>query len=283
MFYLFKPKKANQPKLNNRLKTVLEYSEHWDMDQQERYIFQYYHNKLKGLDPNQINIHGVGIHKTGEGFIMTAIIRHSLQKMLNLQDVRLVVRDAEGTELASKDFNMEYFGVLNSLRARPWIFEFDMESLLVSEDKIQDKMEFEVLFEIPEPVVSEFSLQLDENWSNGLTEEQHVSLEKTLTSMEPTKQNEISVSAFNLSEDENGVNVFVLIRNAFNEETTINNLPLQLFDASNELVAQLGFPLEQFTIQPIHARPISLHFPKSVFTKENPDWSSWNIQLTAQN
>ena len=283
MFYLFKPKKANQPKLNNRLKTLLEYSEHWEMDQQERYVFQYYHNKLKGLDPNQINIHGVELHKTGDGFIMTAIIRHSLEKKLNLQDIRLVVRDSKGNELARKDFNMEYFGVLNTLRARPWMFEFEAETFLVPEEDIQSKMEFEVLFEIPEPAVSEFSLQLDENWSNGLTEEQSASLEKTLTSMEPTKQNEISVSAFNLSEDESGVNVFVLIRNAFDEETTISNLPLQLFDASNELVAQLGFPLEQFTIKPTHARPISLHFPKAVFTKENPDWTNWNIQLTAQN
>lgn len=283
MFYLIKPKKANQPKLNNRLKTLLEFSEHWDMDQQERYIFQYYHNKLKGLDPNQINIHGVQIHKTGEGFIMTAIIRHSLEKHLNLQDIRLVVSDSEGKELARKDFNMEYFGVLNTLRARPWMFEFEAETFLVPEEEIQSKMEFEVLFDIPEPTVSEFSLQLDENWSNGLTEEQTASLETTLASMEPTKQNEISVSAFNLSEDENGVNVFVLIRNAFEEETTISNLPLQLFDANNELVAQLGFPLEQFTIKPVHARPISLHFPKAVFTKENPDWTNWNIQLTAQN
>lgn len=282
MFYLFKPKKANQPKLNNRLKTLLEYSEHWDMDQQERYVFQYYHNKLKGLDPNQINIHGVELHKTGDGFIMTAIIRHSLEKILNLQDIRLVVRDADGKELARKDFNMEYFGVLNSLRARPWIFEFERETILVPEEEIESKMEFEVLFEVPEPAVSDFTLQLDENWSNGLTEEQNSSLEKTLSSMEATKQNEISVSAFNLSEDENGVSVQVLIRNAFNEEITISNLPLQLFDASGELVAQLGFPLEQFTVNPTHARPVSLHFPKEVFNIENPDWSSWNIQLTKQ-
>ncbi|WP_186321486.1 SLAP domain-containing protein [Bacillus sp. FJAT-22090] len=279
---MFKPKKANQPKLTNRLKTMLEFSENWSMDQQERYVFQYYHNKLKGLDPNQINIHGVELHKTAEGFIMTAIIRHSLEKKLNLQDIRLVVRNTEGKELARKDFNMEYFGVLNSLRARPWIFEFENESLLVSEDEINDKMEFEVVFEIQEPAVSQFSLQLDENWSNGLNEEQKTSLENTLAEMEPTKQDEISVSAFNLEETEEGVSVYVLIRNAFNEEITISNLPLQLFDATGELVAQLGFPLEQFTVNPTNARPVSLHFPQSVFKKENPDWTSWNIQLTAQ-
>ncbi len=276
---MFKP---NQPKTSNRLKTLLEFSEHWDLDQQERYVFQYYHNKLKGLDPDQINIHGVALHKNNDGFIMTAIIRHSLQKKLNLQDIRLVVRDMDGKELARKDFNMEYFGVLSSLRARPWIFEFDSESLLVSEDEIKEKMEFEVLFEIQEPAVTDFALQLDENWSNGLSVEQVASLESSMVAMEPVKQNEISVAAFNLAETEDGVNVFVLVRNAFDEEITISNLPLQLFDGSGDLVAQLGFPLEQFAVGARQARPVSLHFPKSVFQKESPDLSNWNIQLTAQ-
>ncbi|MER2006266.1 MAG: SLAP domain-containing protein [Psychrobacillus sp.] len=274
--------KTNQPKTSNRLKTLLEFSENWELDQQERYVFQYYHNKLKGLDPNQINIHGVALHKNNDGFIMTAIIRHSLQKKLNLQDIRLVVRNLDGKELARKDFNMEYFGVLNSLRARPWIFEFDSESLLVSDDEIKDKMEFEVLFEIQEPAVSDFSLQLDENWSNGLSEEQVSSLETSLAGMEPVTQNEISVSAFNLEEAEESVNVFVIVRNAFEEEITISNLPLQLFDASGDLVAQLGFPLEQFVVGSRQARPISLSFPKNVFKKESPDFTNWNIQLTQQ-
>lgn len=177
---------------------------------------------------------------------------------------------------------MEYFGVLNSLRARPWIFEFDSESLLVSDDEIKDKMEFEVLFEIQEPAVSDFSLQLDENWSNGLSEEQVSSLETSLAGMEPVTQNEISVSAFNLEEAEESVNVFVIVRNAFEEEITISNLPLQLFDASGDLVAQLGFPLEQFVVGSRQARPISLSFPKNVFKKESPDFTNWNIQLTQQ-
>lgn len=279
---MFKPKKANQPKLNNRLKTILEFSDHWNMDQQERYIYQYYHNKLKGLDPDQINIHGVNLHKTGEGFIMTAIIRHSLQKKLNLQDIRLVVRDTEGKELARKDFNMELFGVLNSLRARPWLFEFESDTLLVPEEEITDKMEFEVVFEMQEPVRSEFYLQLDANWSEQLSDEQQEDLQKTLDALEPIQMETISVSAFNLAAQEDGVHVSVLIRNTFTTVVTLENLPLQLFDAKGDLVAQLGFPLAQFDLNPNYGRPVSLFFPKDVFKKEDPDWSDWKIEVTPQ-
>ncbi|MCM3356535.1 SLAP domain-containing protein [Psychrobacillus sp. MER TA 171] len=277
---MFKP---NQPKTSNRLKTILEFSDLWELDQQERYVFQYYHNKLKGLDPNQINIHGVALHKNDNGFIMTAIIRHSLQKTLNMEVIRLVVRDKDGKDIARKEFNMEVFGLLNSLRARPWIFEFDKDSLLVPEEEIKDKMEFEVLFEYQQPVVSDFTLQLDENWSNGLSPEQIASLEASLASMEAVEENSLSVNAFHFAEVEDGVHVYVVLRNGYKEEITISNLPVQLLDAAGDVVAKLGFPLEQFAVGSHQARPVSLHFPKNVFQKESPDFSSWNVQLTPQN
>ncbi|MER2261580.1 MAG: SLAP domain-containing protein [Psychrobacillus sp.] len=277
---MFKP---NQPKTSNKLKTLLEFSDLWELDQQERYVFQYYHNKLKGLEPNQINIHGVALHKNDNGFIMTAIIRHSLQKTLNMEVIRLVVRDKDGKDIARKEFNMEVFGLLNSLRARPWIFEFDKDSLLVPEEEIKDKMEFEVLFEYQQPVVSDFTLQLDENWSNGLSAEQIASLEASLASMEAVEENSLSVNAFHFAEVEDGVHVYVVLRNGYKEEITISNLPVQLLDAAGDVVAKLGFPLEQFAVGSHQARPVSLHFPKNEFQKESPDFSSWNVQLTPQN
>ena len=115
---MFKPNKAPQPKLSNSLKTTLEFSDLWNLNEQERYIFQSAHNKLKGLSPYQINIHGVNLHKTNDGFIITAIIQHSLKKNLALGDIRLIVRDIEGKELAKKYFNMETYGELAPLRAR---------------------------------------------------------------------------------------------------------------------------------------------------------------------
>lgn len=279
---MFTPKKANQPKTSNRLKTILEFSDQWEMDQQERYVYQYYHNKLKGLDPNQINIHGVDLHKSDDGFIITAIIRHSLEQVLNLQSVRLVVRSEDGKELAKNDFSLELFGPLNSLRARPWFFKFDSESLLVPQEEIQDKMKFEVVFEIQEEAVTDFSLQLDESWSSNLSEEQTTSMNEMLSSLEALGQDEISVSAFSLSQVPGGVDVFVLVRNSFSQEITISNLPLQLFDGAGDLVAQLGFPLDNFTVASHGARPVSLHFSESVFKKLAPDWSNWKIQLTSQ-
>ncbi|QFF97995.1 SLAP domain-containing protein [Psychrobacillus glaciei] len=278
---MFKSNNAPQPKSANTLKTTLEFSDLWNLNEKERYAFQAAHNKLKGLIPNQISIHGVKLHKTNDGFIMTAIIRQSLQKNLALADIRLIVRDTDGKDIAKKDFNMEYYGELASLRARPWMFEFDNEFLLVSHDEIMDQMEFEVVFEYEQESISHFSLQLDEKWSQELTDEQKDSLKKTLDSLNPLAVNDISISTINLTEQENGVTIDFLIRNSFNKGVTLNNIPLQLFDAAEDMVAQYDFLLEQFDISPNYGRPVSLFFPKEIFKKENPDWTKWKIETTS--
>lgn len=276
---MFKSNKVPQPKLSNRLKTTLEFSDLWNLNEQERYVFQAAHNKLKGLNPNQINVHGVNLHKTNEGFIITAIIRQSLQKNLALADIRLIVRDIAGKEIAKKDFNMEHYGELAPLRARPWMFEFENEFLLVAHDEITDKMEFEVVFEYQQESISDFSLQLDEKWSQDLTHDQQESLQKTLDSLNPIALNDLSISTINLTEQDNGVTINVFIRNSFEKVVTLNNLPVQLFDAAGDLVAKHEFQLEEFNVNSKHARPMSLFIPKGKLKKVNPDWSNWKIEV----
>ena len=63
---------------------------------------------------------------------------------------------------------------------------------------------------------------------------------------------------------------------------TIENLPIQLFDATGEMVCKLGFPIGQFEIKAHQARPISLSFSKDVFLKENPDFTTWKIEMVPQ-
>lgn len=278
---MFKPNKVPQPKLSNRFKTTLEFSDLWSLNEQERYHFQSVHNKLKGLDPNQISIHGVDLYKTSEGFIITAIIRQSLQKNLALEDIRLIVRDTEGKDIAKKDFNMEHFGELASLRARPWMFEFDIESFLVDQDQITDQMEFEVVFEYQQKTVSQFTLQLDDILSQELTNNQIETLRNILDTLNPIAVNDISISAHHLEEQVNGVSIEVLIRNSFDKGVILNNLPIQLFDATGELVAQHKFSLEQLTINPNHGRPTSLFVPRESFKKATPDWSNWKMEVAS--
>ncbi|WP_313893768.1 SLAP domain-containing protein [Psychrobacillus sp.] len=278
---MFKPNKASQSKASNTSKTMLEFSDLWNLNEQERYAFEVAHNKLKGLIPNQLSIHGVKLHKTNDGFILTAIIRQSLQKNLALGDIRLIVRDTAGKEIAKKEFNMEYFGELGPLRARPWMFEFDPESLFVPHDEIVDQMEFEVVFEYEQKSVSEFTLQLDEKSSKELTDVQKESLKKMLDSLGPLAVNDVSFSAVSLVEQDSGVTIKLLIRNSFDKVATINNLPLQLSDATENVVVQHDFQLEKFDVHASHGRLVSLFFPKKLFKKANPDWSKWNVKTVS--
>ncbi|TQR12703.1 SLAP domain-containing protein [Psychrobacillus soli] len=270
---------TNTPKT---YKTEIDFSTDWEIPAQEKYIFQYFHQQLEDLEANKLHVHGVKLYTVDTGIIVTAIIRHSLPKKLLLEQVVLIVKDKEGKEIAKKQFDMELFGVLEPCTARPWNFLFETDDLLVPYEEIVNEMDFEMAFEYYEKVVKDFELYLDENWSNGLTEDQQGYVHNLVASLEPIKENELSVVGFHFHESEEAVNVYVIIRNAFSESLTIENLPIQLFDATGDMVCKLGFPIGQFEIASKQARPLSLSFSKEVFMKENPDFSSWKIEMIPQ-
>ncbi|SEM88361.1 accessory Sec system S-layer assembly protein [Paenisporosarcina quisquiliarum] len=270
---------TNSPKT---YKTKLDFSTDWEIPAPDKYIFQYFHQQLENLEANQLHIHGVKLYTVDSGIVITAIIRHSLPKELRLEQVVLVVKDKEGKELAKKQFDMELFGALEPCTARPWNFLFEMEDILVPYDEIVNEMDFEMAFEYYEKVVKDFELYLDENWSNGLNEEQQGYVNTLVSSLEPIKENEISVVGFHFQESDDAVNIYIIIRNSFSEALTIENLPIQLFDTAGDIVCKLGFPIGQFEIAPKQARPISLSFSKKVFMKEKPDFSSWQIEMIPQ-
>lgn len=270
---------TNSPKT---YKTEIDFSTDWEIPAAEKYIFQYFHQQLEDLEANQLHIHGVKLYTVDSGVVVTAIIRHSLPKKLRLEQVVLVVKDKEGKELAKKQFDMELFGELEACTARPWNFLFEMEDLLVPYDEIENEMDFKMAFEYYEKVVKDFELYLDENWSTGLSEVQQGYLNTLVSSLEPIKENEISVVGFHFHETDDAVNIYIIIRNAFSETLTIENLPIQLFDAAGDMVCKLGFPIGQFEIASKQARPISLSFSKEVFMKESPDFSSWKIEMIPQ-
>ncbi|SFQ51047.1 accessory Sec system S-layer assembly protein [Psychrobacillus psychrotolerans] len=263
-------------------KTEIDFSKDWDISAPDKYIFQYFHQQLENLEASQLHVHGVKLYTVESGIVVTAIIRHSLPKKLRLEQVVLVVKDKEGKELAKKQFDMELFGELEAFKARPWNFLFEMDDLLVPYDELINEMDFEMAFEYYEKVVKDFELYLDENWSNGLTEDQKEFVQSLVSSLEPIKVNEISIVGFHFEEYAEAVNIFIIIRNAFSDSLTIENLPIQLFDATGDIVCKLGFPIGEFEISSKQARPISLSFSKEIFMKENPDFSSWKIDMLAQ-
>lgn len=130
------------------INTELIFDDSWDLALQEKYVFQFFHQKLAELEENQINIHGVKLYKTEKGMIVTCILRHTLSKNIQFDQISLVVKNMDGKELATKSFDMESFGELAPYTARPWRFDFEDEYVKVSLEEIVDQMNFELLFNL---------------------------------------------------------------------------------------------------------------------------------------
>lgn len=274
MAFLMSNKKGTKEK---GIKTILSYHPDWDLSVQEKYVFQYNHQKLPLLQPNQLQVSGINLYEYDDGFVVTAFLRSSLPQAISFEVIDLVLVDAENKTLARKSFEMDLFGELPSKACRPWRFLFENEHKLVEEIP---KKGWQLVFELKKKTIDSLPLDLEESWKASLSEEQLVHLENIVNNLPPLKEGEVNFMGLeaNIVEGK-GLAATLLIRNASNRSIFIENLPLVFEDASGEIVAQAGFPLNNLEIKSQTCKPWTFVFPESAITKDNLDLSKWKTYV----
>ena len=126
-------KKTQIVQMNNNLaveeetegiKTKLSYHPDWNLTVQEKYVYQFKHQKLPFLQPNQISISGINLYEADDSFVITAFLRSTLPNAIRFEIIDLILVDDENKPIARKRFEMDLFGPLPSNTARPWRFLF---------------------------------------------------------------------------------------------------------------------------------------------------------------
>ncbi|MFO1444380.1 accessory Sec system S-layer assembly protein [Bacillus sp. Bva_UNVM-123] len=259
------------------IKTILSYHPDWDLSAQEKYVFQYNHQKLPLLQPNQIQVNGIKLYEYDDGFVITAFLRSSLPQAINFEVIDLLLVDSENKPLARKSFEMDLFGELPSKGCRPWRFLFENEHKLVEE---LPKKGWQLVFEMKKKTFDQLPLDLEESWKESLTEEQLIHLENIVKNLPPLSEGEVNFMGLeaNLVEGK-GLAATLLIRNASDRSIFIENLPLVFEDASGEIIAQGGFQLDNLEIKSQTCKPWTFVFPETTITKEQVDLSKWKTYV----
>ncbi len=259
------------------IKTILSYHPDWDLSAQEKYVFQYNHQKLPLLQPNQLQVNGINLYEYEDGFVVTAFLRSSLPQAISFEVIDLVLVDTDNKPLARKSFEMDLFGELPSKACRPWRFLFENEHKLV--EKLPKKG-WQLVFELKKKTSDSLPLDLEDSWKESLNEEQLAHLENIVKNLPPLKDGEVNFMGLeaNILEGK-GLATTLLIRNASNRSILIENLPLVFEDASGEIVAQAGFGLNDLEIKSQTCKPWTFVFPESMITKENVDLSNWKTYV----
>lgn len=259
------------------IKTILSYHPDWDLSPQEKYVFQYNHQKLPLLQPNQLQVSGINLYEYDDGFVVTAFLRSSLPQAISFEVIDLVLVDSENKPLARKSFEMDLFGELPSKACRPWRFLFENEHKLVEEIP---KKGWQLVFELKKKTIDSLPLDLEDSWKESLSEEQLVQLENIAKNLPPLNEGEVNFMGLEANIiDGRGLAATLLIRNASNRSIFIENLPLVIEDASGEIVAQAGFGLNNLEIKSQTCKPWTFVFPESAITKENIDLSKWKTYV----
>ncbi|RFU68314.1 accessory Sec system S-layer assembly protein [Peribacillus saganii] len=243
----------------------------WDIPSEQQYVYRFLNNELEPLKPNQISLSGIELRPENNGVAVIAFVRNSLNKPIKMDDVKLLLLDSNQTPIARHTFNFAELGEIPAKSSRPWMFVFPSETLLTTDITTKD---WTLAFEIK----PKHRLELDESWQNSLEQEDKTKLEQLVNGLEPPKEGEVNFMGLRAVVAETGdLHVTVLIRNGSDKNIQIQQLPLEVFDATDKLIAKGGFTLDNFEVKAHTTKPWTFIFPKSLVLEETIDLSKWKV------
>ncbi len=259
------------------IETALSLHPSWQLPQEQEYVFRFLANELEPLKPNQISLSGIDIDvepATGD-FLVKAFFRSSLDQAITVGDVELMLLDEEGKTIGSQQFDLNELGEIQPRSARPWVFVFTKDNLFVEEPPKENwKLAFNVQSMVPH------KLELEESWEQGLPAEQKKALEEVVSNLPKLKPREVNIAGFQaVKQDDGSIAASVFIRNGHSKQINIEKLPLELIDASGEVVASGSFDIGSLPVNANTTKPWTFIYPQEMVTNENPNFSRWTIRV----
>lgn len=257
--------------------TTLSFHEDWIMEPEERFVYQYYHQQLPKLKPNQISISGNKLIEYEEGFVVVAFLRNTLPKPIKFEKVNLLLIDENGTPFAKKQFEMDDFGELPPNSCRPWRFLFSKEDRLT--DTIPSTKNWKIAFELQSHnnERNNHKLELESSWENQISPAQKEHLLQLLKKLPPLKTGEVNFVGIEAKfVQEGSFAVTVLIRNGSTKNIRLEQIPLVVEDGDGDIICQGGFTLN-LEVQANTSKPWTFIFPNQLVLKTNPNLTGWKV------
>lgn len=294
MWSLLKSKKNKQPdtplineEINNeyvneepaRIKTELFLHPAVVVSQQEKYVYQFYHQLLPPLQPNQISINGYDMMVFNDSVIIEGFIRNTLPSKIRFEEVILLVMDTKNEILARKVFDFNMLGELPPSSSIPWRFLFEPEDFLIELSEWV-KNDWKLAFELKKQRPENETLELETSWEERLSAEEKANLKKLVTSLPALKKEEVNLFGLKAEKsNEKSIALTLLIRNGTNKKIELSQLPLQLETGNGEIIASGVFQLEKFAVNSFSSKPWTFIFPETLVHTMPDDFSSWKVKV----
>ncbi|NRR19231.1 MULTISPECIES: accessory Sec system S-layer assembly protein [unclassified Brevibacillus] len=260
--------------------TTLSLHKSWEdkLSPQEKYSLSFMAQELTPLQAGNISLAGTALVPHDEGIEVTAFIRNSSDEPVQLNETTLVVLFGDQELFTRQTFDMSEIGEIPPRSARPWSFVFDREHFLKVDVLLAN---WKIAFELAEKkMVLPHQLELEESWIKALSEEQKTYLIQLAKNLPALKEGEVNIQSVQLGRSSEGdLHVMLLIRNGSGQSLSLEKLPLALFDASGDKVAEGLFELDGLIVHANTSKPWVFIFPPASFQKEAPDLSRWKVSV----
>ncbi|WP_232697858.1 accessory Sec system S-layer assembly protein [Brevibacillus daliensis] len=266
-------------------KHVTELSLHsqWEreLDNNAKYSLSFMASELEPLQDGNIAISGLHMVPHEEGIEVTAFVRNGTNRPTRLGKMTLLIL-IEGDRLFTRqEFDMGELGEIPAYSARPWSFLFKKEHYLITNIALANwKLAFELA---QKKMILPQNLELEESWMRSLTDKQKDYFIQLAKSLPPLKEGEVNVQSVQASKQDDGtIRTILLIRNGSTQDLSIEKLPLAMYDAAGDKVAEGLFTLTNFVVHKETSKPWMFIFPADSVCKQEPDLSRWKVQVPSQ-
>jgi len=264
---------------NQDVVTKLSYHPDWEVPQEQKYIFNFLANELEPLKPNQLSLSSISIEEDmrSKKWQVRAFFRSSLPQAIELGEIELFIMDKNDELVASKKFDFAALGTIPAESARPWVFEFEKSTIKV--DEIPEDG-WKIAFNLVS--LRGHQLELDPSWEKQLPEAQKEELAKIVKTLPKLGETEVNFTGLQAKLADNGnFNVSIFIRNGHSKAINLEQLPLEIIDATGKQIAKGSFKMDPIlTVQPNSTKPWTFIFPAELVDAKNADLSRWTARVT---
>lgn len=264
---------------NRDVVTKLSFHPEWDVPQEQKYIFNFLANDLEPLKLNQLSLSSISIEeepRTGK-WLVRAFFRSSLAEAIELGEIELFIMDKNDELIASKKFDFKALGTIPAESARPWVFEFEKSTIKV--DEVPEDG-WKIAFNLVS--LRGHQLELDPTWEKQLPAAQKEELAKIVSTLPKLGETEVNFTGLQAKLADNGnLNVSIFIRNGHNKAINLEQLPLEIIDATGKQIAKGSFTMDPIlTVQPNSTKPWTFIFPAELVDAQQADLSRWTARVT---
>lgn len=264
---------------NRDVVTKLSFHPEWDVPQEQKYIFNFLANELEPLKPNQLSLSSISIEEDPRSgkWLVRAFFRSSLAEAIELGEIELFIMDKNDELVASKKFDFKALGTIPAESARPWVFEFEKSTIKV--DEVPEDG-WKIAFNLVS--LRGHQLELDPTWEQQLPAAQKEELAKIVKTLPKLGETEVNFTGLQAKLADNGnLNVSIFIRNGHNKAINLEQLPLEIIDATGKQIAKGSFNMEPIlTVQPNSTKPWTFIFPAELVDAQDADLSRWTARVT---